>query len=708
MIERFSKRRDEDGFTLIELLVVIVILGVLSAVVVFAVRGAGDKGQSSALKIDARTVRTAEEAFCAQNGRFGTMEELHSSPNAKFLSEKSTMTDVALAPGGPCKGSGVDDSKSGFILGYKEPNAGSPPASTGYPELKLAVTGTGSGVYPTPFEWGFGGPAQQQMNLMFDPLLWKDATGMEIPWLTTSVPTIANGGVSADGKSYTFTLRSNVKWQDSGVVTAHNPSGGDQFLTADDVKFTVDYQNTGGAANTVTPCWCKTALTNISSVVVNSPTSITFNLTKAVNTFFQDIGWGMVILPKHIWQNITTSTSPSITSMHTSVEGYMGTGAYKLLNPLSYVPSGGSCGGCSQYDANTSFFLGTPYVRRLTYKLPGSGITGLQTKTIDAGSVGSNDGITTSDLNALSGLSRVTAPGGGNTVVHFNLTKGFPYNEVRFRQAAAYAIDRNYLLQAIAGGRGKVSSMGSLAPSHPMLAPGLPTYDLGTRAANVAKAKDLLDQLGIVDTNADGKRECPVANPCALVSNTGAVTTSVTPTNFNPNLYGAGSPSTATATAIQQNLADVGLDFALATGTNFQAQNGYYGMQLVGWGNTMQDPDILRVRLDSSYTAVVPSFWNIYGWNNTANATSFMAKAQDELTTTDPIFRKKRVQEMQELVAADVPQISLFTADVWFFYQAGSFSSWYNTPNGTPPGPPGFFNKHVFVTGKQFGLPAGY
>ncbi|MCZ0983289.1 prepilin-type N-terminal cleavage/methylation domain-containing protein [Streptomyces diastatochromogenes] len=82
----------EAGFTLIELLVVIVILGVLSAIVVFSVQGINDKGQDSACDTDKATIATAEEAYYASHNKYGGMDDLE----GKFLSTRSQWYGIEL------------------------------------------------------------------------------------------------------------------------------------------------------------------------------------------------------------------------------------------------------------------------------------------------------------------------------------------------------------------------------------------------------------------------------------------------------------------------------------------------------------------------------------------------------------------------------------------------------------------------------------
>ena len=65
-----EKSLGAKGFTLVELLVVIIILGILAAVVVFAVGGIRQRGQTNACAAEKRAAETAVEAYFADTGAY--------------------------------------------------------------------------------------------------------------------------------------------------------------------------------------------------------------------------------------------------------------------------------------------------------------------------------------------------------------------------------------------------------------------------------------------------------------------------------------------------------------------------------------------------------------------------------------------------------------------------------------------------------------
>jgi peptide/nickel transport system substrate-binding protein len=79
----------------------------------------------------------------------------------------------------------------------------------------------------------------ESSSLILEPLARYDQNGGIVPFLAVSVPTTANGGVSADLKSITWKINTSILWSDGTPVTSA------------DVKFTYDYcmDTAGGCAN---------------------------------------------------------------------------------------------------------------------------------------------------------------------------------------------------------------------------------------------------------------------------------------------------------------------------------------------------------------------------------------------------------------------------------------------------------------------------
>jgi len=104
-LERLRQRRelgDEGGFTLIELLIVIVILGILAAIVVFAVQNLTSQSATAACGSDYKTVETAAETFKAQVGHYPQVGD-----NA--VSGPGSTTPVTLAASDPGTTTAADD-----------------------------------------------------------------------------------------------------------------------------------------------------------------------------------------------------------------------------------------------------------------------------------------------------------------------------------------------------------------------------------------------------------------------------------------------------------------------------------------------------------------------------------------------------------------------------------------------------------------------
>ena len=132
-------------------------------------------------------------------------------------------------------------------------------------------------------------------------LLEVDAEGNFIPVLVDDVPSLENGGLAADGKSVTYTLKEGLVWSDGTP------------LTSEDALFT--WQWVTGENTNVTSI---TAFANIVDVAITDERTFTVSFLETNPTWYRAFsqaagGIGGQILPKHLledYQNEKAAEAP--------------------------------------------------------------------------------------------------------------------------------------------------------------------------------------------------------------------------------------------------------------------------------------------------------------------------------------------------------------------------------------------------------------
>jgi peptide/nickel transport system substrate-binding protein len=498
--------------------------------------------------------------------------------------------------------------------------------------------------FPSPFSSN-GPPGYVQMSLLYDTLLWKDSTGEPLPWLAESFER------SDDDLTYTFELRPDVQWSDGTP------------LTADDVVFTFDYY---AGLEGLPPPVIAQAPQGIASVTAAGPTTVAITLEAPDVTFPEQVAGTIPIIPQHIWEGIADPAAEQ------DAEILVGTGPYRLDSgyegdgsPLLYV-------------ANDEYFLGTPFVERIEFTEVEDQFAALLGDAVDSGTgTGLRDDILAPFEND-DRFGILTTPTATTTGLYWNLTKGGALADVVFRRACAMAIDRQDLVDRLAGGNGRPGNDGFLGEENPFFTD-VEQYELDVEGANA-----LLDEAGYTQGDG-GARQGPDGAPLSfelLVSNL----------------------EVALGELVSAALAEIGVETTIRAaepgpglfGAKF---SGQFDMVLLGFpgpsaGTLNGDPDLLR-RIFSSEAP--PSLTSAVGYANPA----FDELATQQRVTFDEDERATIVAEMQEIIAEDIPILSLYSPDNSFVYRADVLEEWYLTPGRYPID---IDNKQLFVTGLSTGV----
>ena len=448
-------------------------------------------------------------------------------------------------------------------------------------------------------------------SLAFDELVTNDPAGNDVPDLAAVVPTLANGGISRDGRTIAYHLRHGVTWQDGAPFTSA------------DVKFS--WQAVMNPRNNVVE---RRGYDEVSSVDTPDAYTAVFHLKEPfapfVNTVFGESDDPFRVIPQHL-----LAKYPDLNQVPFNTQP-VGTGPFRVVRFIQ--------GEEIDYAANDAYFRGKPSIARIVVHF----VTDHNTRETDLRSGVSDmaNDVAPSiirDVRNTATLRPVMVEAPQFLALEMNETHP-PLDDLRVRRAIASAIDKAAIVRN--------DTYGTADPATADLSRYYWAYDpnLPQQPYSQARSAQLLDAAGW--KMGPGGIRTKGGKPLSFVLE-----------------FERGQPTFRTVgVQIQSELHAVGIDLQIAQfdPTMLYATEAAGGILTGGRFDLVLYPWIAGADPDDSQQwtcAYVPPNGN--------NVTRFCSKAMDSaerqaLTHFDRSTRKAAYARTQTLLAQNVPATFLY------------------------------------------------
>ncbi len=448
----------------------------------------------------------------------------------------------------------------------------------------------------------------QLARLAFEPFVDLDAAGKPVPALLDRIPTLANGGISADGRTIVYHLRAGVRWTDGRPVTSA------------DVLFTLH-----AILDPRNPVLSTQGYDLIDRASAPDAHTVVFHLrhawAPAALSYFSYGTTPQFVLPAHVLQGRGGLAQSPFNAAPTVSDG-----------PYAFVSWQRGSG--LRYRANPRYWRGVPAIDRLDVRVvadPGTNLVMLRSGALDWNLIAPVQYATVAHDPR---LSFVTTPTAVVAALVFN-TAHAPLDDPKIRRAIAMSIDRNAISSKITLGKYPVTNVlqpqFSWAYDRKIAQPG---YD--PRAADA-----LFDAAGW-PRGSDGMRR------------RAGVPLRLTYVQFPESMTGV-----RVATVVQAELRERGIDASIKSVSNAQLFLPKSGTLASGNFDLAYIPFTMGSDPDASYVLRCGAPSNYMRWCD-AQVDRLEARALASVSQSE---RAALYARIGAIVARDVPLLYLFNAD---------------------------------------------